>query len=347
MTATHEVTGEDAWSRPGFRAAALAWVDDQLGRNGVRRVGEPDERIRNWSSVWKVPTDDGQVWFKAEGVGQAFEAKLYPVLQRLVPRHVLHPLAVDLERHWLLLPDGGPILRSVVGEDAERLVDAMVAFLPEYAQLQLDLVPHVDELLTVGVADMTPAVMPRRFDEAVQVAGTAIESVPLPDPAADTLRRVVAGRGRFVERCEILAAGQVPVTLQHDDLHHGNVFAHEPGAPMTFFDWGDAVVAHPFATLLFTLRVLRELVDVSTDDPVVRRVRDAYLEPFSAYASHRELVALVEHACHVGKVTRALTWARELRTMPPAQVLTWAPAQLGWLAALLVDDYLGSRPDAD
>ncbi|MBX6724117.1 MAG: phosphotransferase, partial [Dactylosporangium sp.] len=39
----------------------------------------------------------------------------------------------------------------------------------------------------------------------------------------------------------------VPVTLQHHDLHGGNVF--QTGQ---VFDWGDSVIGHPFGVLLFS-----------------------------------------------------------------------------------------------
>jgi hypothetical protein len=48
-----------------------------------------------------------------------------------------------------------------------------------------------------------------------------------------------------------LAGFGIAATIQHDDLHGGNVFSGPAG--IRFFDWGDAVVAHPFGSMLATL----------------------------------------------------------------------------------------------
>lgn len=352
----------DVWESRAFRDEALVWIDRELQRQGRHRTGEVEARVRSWAAVYRVPTDEGAGWFKAEGPGQAFEVALYGVLQRFAPDHVLHPWAVEPDRHWLLLPDGGEILRTVLDENPDRVATAMAAFLPQYAQLQLELMPHVDQLLAAGVVDMSPAMMPQRFDEAVAAARLYVDAVGVgggeqpsddgtPGRTAEEVEevyvRVLTRRDHYVEQCARLAAGPVPVSIQHDDLHHGNVFVTAPGEQTRFFDWGDAVVAHPFATLLVTLRVLCEQVHVETDHPVVRHVRDTYLEVFADYAPHDELVALLENACDVAKVTRSLTWVRELATMPPEQATRWAPGVLGWLELLTVDDYLGNVARAD
>ena len=354
VTASATATGEAAWNSATFREAALRWVDAGLARHGLRRAGDPEERVRNWSAVYAVPTDTGRVWFKAEGPGQAFEVALYPLLQRITPDRVLHPLAVDLERHWLLLPDGGQTLRDATGSDADAVADAMVGFVPEYAEMQLELIPHVDVLLAIDVADHQPGTMPNRFDEAVAFARAYVDDVVhagqespgrwitgkvrTADEVVAAYERVMGYRERFVEQCAALGNGPVPASIQHDDLHDGNVFATGPGTPARFFDWGDAVVAHPFGTLLITVRVLCELTGAGYDDEPVRRVRDAYLEPFTSHADRDTLLALLHTACEVTKVTRSLTWAREIATMPPEQAREWAPAQLGWLEELLVDE---------
>jgi hypothetical protein len=73
-----------------------------------------------------------------------------------------------------------------------------------------------------------------------------------------------------------------------------------------FYDWGDSVVAHPFASMLVALGFVRDQLG----DDAVSRPRDAYLEVFSDLAPHGELVAEMELACRVAKIARVLTWAR-------------------------------------
>jgi hypothetical protein len=79
----------------------------------------------------------------------------------------------------------------------------------------------------------------------------------------------------------------VPPSVQHDDLHDANVFVAD--GRHRFFDWGDASVAHPFLSLLVPLRVAAQRWGCRTGTASLLRLRDAYLEPWSAYGSPAEL----------------------------------------------------------
>jgi hypothetical protein len=242
-------------------------VDARLGDAGLARTGDLVLlRERPWATVWYAETTGGRVWLKAPNAANRFEVGLYSLLERVVPDHVLAPLGVDVERGWLLLPDAGPCCTD------------LRPALPRYAELQRALAPHVDELLALGVADMRPHVMPQRFDEAVALIAGG--------------REVLPARERYVAWCEELAAAPGDATIDHNDLHDRNVLASG-----RFYDWGDSVVAHPFASLLVPLEI----------DP---GLRDAYLDGFSDLAPHAELARIAELACRVALVARALVWHR-------------------------------------
>jgi aminoglycoside phosphotransferase (APT) family kinase protein len=55
-------------------------------------------------------------------------------------------------------------------------------------------------------------------------------------------------RGTFVSWCEELEGAAVAPTLDHNDLHPWNIFAGGAES-VRFYDWGDSVGAHPFASL--------------------------------------------------------------------------------------------------
>lgn len=323
----------EEWSTPEWQAGACAWVDEQLGDAGRTRTGDLEEvRSRPWGVVLKAPTTGGDVYLKAAAPSTAFEAGLYELLARVVPDRVLHPLAVDVDAGWLLLPDGGPVQgEQHAGEDLlERLVDVV----PHYAQMQLDLAPHVDELLAVGVADMRPSEMPRRFDEALEVArACALAHGASHD--VDRLEQVARLRDLFARLCDELADAPGAPTLDHNDLHGGNVFGS--GDEARFFDWGDAVVAHPFTSALVLRSVARWTLDGHAESPLERRLVDAYLEPFTGLAPRYELNEVLDVACEVGKVARALVWARAVAGIPPgaADPDGFATAPLHWMLELL------------
>lgn len=330
------VPGISMWSSAVWRESVTAWVDTHLATSGLQRTGAPEQvHLRPWGSVYRIPTSRDPVWFKAPAPATVFEVGLYGLLVRHAPDLVLAPLAVDHERGWLLLPDGGTTLGEIAS--GPGLVDRLVTILPRYAQLQRDLALEVEAMLALGLTDMRATAMPARFDEAFAAIDTWVSGHGN-TADRDLLTRIAAHRKIYVARCDSLAAAPGAPSIDHNDLHPKNVFVTSPGPPLqvAFADWGDAVVAHPFATLLVTLNVVAHHLNVTTEDPAVLRVRDAYLEAFTDLASHDDLVATVDLACHVAKVTRALVWLRSLEAAnDPAHPFAREP--LDWFATILND----------
>jgi hypothetical protein len=330
--------GVALWGSAAWRESAVAWLDERLGVAGIERKGAVEQpHLRPWATALSVPTTRGVYWLKAPGPANTFEVRLYRLLSRLVPASVLAPLAIDDARGWILLPDGGPTLgASVAGPDrVPALANAMAA----YARLQRELTPHADQLVQLGVADMRPAVMPQRFEQARAAVEAQLER---DGSAADraTYERVVSAEPEFARRCRELASSPGAASLDHGDLHPGNIFASQVGAPVRFYDWGDSVVAHPFASLLVALGVLRKELGASVHDARLQHVQSAYLAVFDDLAPRAELVHTLELACHVAKIARVLTWQRALQTLERDEPSPFARAPLRWFGAVLDPDYV-------
>ena len=316
------------WLDPSWQAQALAWIDGELARLGWRRTGRPDQpHVRPWSTVMRVPSDGGTVWFKAAGPGTAHEARLLEALARWKTPMLLTPVAIEAERAWLLLPDGGTRLRDHVHDTAG--VTEWLRILPSYATLQRRLAPRADALLSLGVPDLRPAAMPGHFSRLVEDPTSG-----LADSDRLRLREFLA---EYAGWCAALAASEIEPTLQHDDLHDGNVFVDPAGGfgmgVDRIFDWGDAVVAHPFATLLATLRSIASR-DASLGRADLLRLRDAYLEPWTGEHPRVVLNETVQLALRVGAVGRACAWKRALADVPPEAHGEFAGAVGEWLLEL-------------
>ena len=322
------LTGAATWRDPGWREPALAWADDRLAERGIPVTGEPEQvHVRAWSTAIRIPVDGGAAWLKSVGTGSAQEPVVAEVLGALVPDRVLVPLAVDRPRRLVLLPDGGTTMR---GSGLSRRVEAWESMLGDYAELQIAAATAADDLVAGGVPDHRPARLPELVtalladDEAV-LAGR-------PDGMDPAVRnRLVDGLGGYAQLCRALEAGPVPAaTVQHDDLHDANVFVS--GRRHRFFDWGDASVSHPFLSLLVALRMASRALEVPGDDPVLRRLRNAYLAPWGAFAEAAVVRHLCDLALRVTPLQRALTWHRILLGVHPAERAEWQDAVPGWAA---------------
>jgi hypothetical protein len=320
------------WLDPAWEATARAWILDQLGALDVPATGPVEQvRARPWSVQLRVPTVAGQAWFKANIAGAAYEASLVAALAGWAPAAVLAPLAVDPDRGWMLSPDGGQTLREAHAGTPD--LGAWEAMLAAYAELQRHVADRAAEMLALGVPDLRPAEMPARLAALLDDPGVR------GDLGVQRHAAISAVAPEYARWCAELAADGVPVTIQHDDLHDGNVFVRDGG--FRFFDWADASVAHPFASLLVAMRVAEYLFKLPVDAPELVRLRDAYLEPWTADRDRdrKSLLRSVKLATQVAIVGRALSWQRALdgAEMPVADDDRTAVAE--WLGDLLeVDD---------
>lgn len=292
--------------------AAVAWMEDELAAAGIEPTGALEvTRERPWASVGRIATSRGVLWLKASAPATAFEAGIYAVLAEVASEHVLAPVAIDTAHGRVLLPDGGPPLGEELAGDA--LAAAMGPALRAYADLQRAATPRVGTLLDAGVPDMRPAVLPARLDAALAF---------VPVELAHRLRPL---RARVVAWCDQLTAATP--SLDHNDLHPFNML----DGGRRFYDWGDAVIAHPFACLLMPLGYISGELG---RDP--RPALHAYLDGFADLAPRPELVQTARIAVQLAKIARAHTWERALRADPSLQRFADAPAQA--LAGLLDDE---------
>ena len=274
--------------------AAEKWIRLHVEPAGVIET----VHVRPWATVLRVPLVDGSVWLKACAPVQAFEPHLTAELCARWPDRVSDVLGCNEERGWLLLADAGTPV-GALGNPPE----AWLVALPLYAELQRGEAAYAHEHLAYGVPDLRLARLPERYDELLQL------DLPLEPGEIDQLRRFAP---RFVELCDELAAHEVPETIQHDDLHHANLYARH--SRLRVLDWGDTSIAHPFASLVVTFRFLEERTGLAATDPWFARLRDAYLEPWGG--NLHDALAL---AVRVGTFARALAYVRVRAALSPEE----------------------------
>jgi hypothetical protein len=279
------------WTEPDWVAEAESWI-----RERVEVAGELDQfHVRPWSTVIRVPTPGEDLYFKAVDKGFLFEPALSKRLFELAPDRVTAVLDTDLDRGWMLMRDAGLRLREVVLSTAD--LHHWEAALPRYAELQIAAAPLAGELVALGVPDSRLSVLPGQL--------RAVLASPVRGLSPDEHERALAALPEFKAMCDELAAYGIPETIQHDDLHDGQVFLDE--GRYRFFDWGDSCVSHPFHSLTVTLRATAAKLDLEPGGPEMLRLRDAYLEPFGDLSEAANL------AYRTGTIGRALAWDRFVR----------------------------------
>lgn len=310
------------WTRPDWLATANAWIDGELERVGLTPAAAREQpHVRAWSTVLRVPTSDGDLYFKAVWPPQAHEVVLTAALASWLPGFVPEVIAARPSHAWILLRDAGRRLREVLKE--ERDVTRWQAVLVRYAEAQVSLASRVAEIVEFGVPDWRPAMVTEQLAQLLEDSRAL--RVGLPDGlSSDEVARLRALLPRFRSRWGLLAASKVPATLEQNDFHDGNVSVRAGG--YVVFDWGDACVTHPFVSLRVALRSIAHTLELGADGPEITRLRDAYLEPWTAFAPRTQLLADLQPALILAAVCRAFSWRLVISQVEPPLLDEYADA---------------------
>lgn len=297
------------WEQPAWLAEVEGWIRERTERAGGSVTGSFEQvHVRWWSTVLRVPTTLGDLYFKAGASTQAFEPALVAELARVRPRCVPVLIAAAPELGWMLMRDGGTRLRELE-LTADEVLGRLEVLLPMYADLQLAVAPNAARLLSLGVPDLRLADLPAGFsgvlDDHERLLLDRDEGV-----TSAELERLVSAVPEVTAMCQELTSFGIPETIQHDDLHDGNILVS--GDEAVVFDWGDSCVSHPLHTLVVTLRATAWKLGLEPGGAELLRLRSAYLEPFTSFGSHDELVVAADLAYRTGTLARALAWHRYL-----------------------------------
>lgn len=302
------------WVEPTWLEQATHWIERELHRQGIKRIGSIEQpHIRHWSTVLRVPTIIGNIYFKAVIPNLAYEAGLTQTLSHWYPDSVPQILAANREQGWLLMSDGGMRLRESL--KTENDIQCWVDFLPIYAQLQKQSVQHLDELLELGVPDRRLVTLPTKFQELL--TNTELLGLNRPDGlSSDEYQRLQDSANKVAKLCEQLATFRVPKTLHHGDLHDGNVFIRDER--YWFFDWGDSSIAHLFFILHSIYFSLKQRFELDSSSFWFKQIRGFYLESWTEYDTKEKLEAAFDLAHQLSPIPSALRWLPVLSGMDEA-----------------------------
>ncbi|AYC28508.1 aminoglycoside phosphotransferase family protein [Paenisporosarcina cavernae] len=272
--------------------ALEAWVQEVTG------VTTPLVEVKqtDMSGVYQGKDETGHFFAKMVSEAASFEADVTHYLAKQFPTETVDVIAIHPEFSWM-------IFRELPGEPlrANQTQAAYKGMIQAYARLQQHAIPHVDQLLELGVID-------RRIPVLKQEINDHLEALCDTGLSFEEKAQVMALKTELLSMCDELN-GQLPDTLDHGDLHSGNCFVHE--ATYRFFDWGDASITHPFLSVRVFWNSLGELLEEDTDEKWMAKIREfrpLYLNMWAEFGNEETLRRQLLLAEQVGCVYRALSW---------------------------------------
>jgi hypothetical protein len=319
------------WEEEDWDAAVNEWLFTILNDRGIRMTSAPVQiHLQPWSTVLRVPTDQGNYYLKALCPVLKYEPVLTQQLAIWHPNCIQPVLAVDAARGWMLLPEGGQTLRKKLETNFD--LNYWKKIFLQYTALQISMIQRVPALLSLGVSDRRLTLLPTLYTRLLEdIAALLIDQTG--GLTSIEYERLVGLTPTFKQMCRELGTLGIPETLQHDDFHDGNIFVEDNG--FRFFDWAESFIAHPFFTLVVGLRSIASRFQLDEGAKEIEWLKEAYLEQWQPYAHREELLEALRLAMIIGRVNRALTWYMVVSSLPESYRAKEADAVPGWLQLFL------------
>lgn len=302
------------WFNPVWQKGAHDWIRAEAERNSIRLTGEIEQpHAYAWSTVMRVPSDEGVLFFKATAGETIHEIALTEKLAGWFPDCMPDLVAVDTVRGWMLMRDSGETLRDSIRPMKD--VRPWEPVITKYAEVQIGLAEHVDEILALGIPDHRLAALPALYKRLL----TDEESLMLDQEKGLTFadfHQLQNLSPRFEQICMDLSAYGIPESVNHGDFHDGNVLLKN--GRITFFDWGDASVTHPFASIrtwFVSMEIALELDDWAPPTPEMTALLNRYLERWERFGDKERLLNIYNLSRPVASIVKTLQWHQGITQM--------------------------------
>ena len=301
------------WQDLEWKEQEREWIHAHAQRHSTLVTGEIEQpHMYAWSTVLHVPTDQGKLFFKATAHETIYEAALTQALARWFPDCMPELVAVDAGRGWMLMRDGGEQLRASIRPTKDLAPWKRV--IKRYAEVQIGLAEHVTEMLSLRIPDHRLSVLPTRFNQLLTNEDSFMIEQEKGLTSAEW-QQVQAKAPRLKEICQQLAAYGIPESLNHGDFHDGNILLKD--GRITFFDWGDGDITHPFVSLrtfFVSIEIALDLEDYSFT-PEMAELLDIYLKPWQKFASQEDLLKAYQLSKPLASIVKALAWHTTISRM--------------------------------
>jgi len=302
------------WHDTEWQHQAHEWIRAQAKQNFIQLTGEIEQvHVRAWSTVMRVASSEGTLFFKATAGETVYEIALTEKLAGWFPDCMPDLVASDSARGWMLMRDSGETLRGSIRPTKD--VRPWEPVITKYADVQIGLAAHVDEILALGIPDHRLRVLPGLYSQML----TDEESMMIDQEKGLTsseFQQLQNLKARFQQICADLAAFGIPESINHGDFHDGNVLIKNER--ITFFDWGDADVTHPFVsvrTWFVSMEISLQMEDWAPPTPEMTALLHRYLERWGKFGSKEKLLEAYALSRPVASIVKALQWHHSITHM--------------------------------
>lgn len=262
------------------------WGTDCLVSNGYSIERSPEIVLSTpWSHVIRFSTSTGDFYLKQTPppLFLSNEPQIIRLLSDQFHASVPHVLDINDDLHCFLMKDAGKPLRETL--KANFKPELLCQAIKQYARLQRSTEDSTAMFLKLGIPDWRLTRLPILYNQMLNQTAF-LKSEGLMDKE---LLKLHALSPSFLAQCNLLSNYGIHETIGYHDFHDKNILI-DPNKKMTFVDWGETAIIHPFFSLYTCLEQAITHHGVKKGDPDYRKLQDACFDNWLGLATKSQLI---------------------------------------------------------
>jgi hypothetical protein len=248
----------------------LKWGSDYLTASGHIIELAPEIVLSTpWSTMIRFSTTTGDFYLKQTPAAISKEPQIIQLLSDKFHASVPDVIASNTELHCFLMRDAGKVLRAILKEKFSS--DLFCRAIKEYGELQRATENDVEAFIQLGVPDWRLNKLPMLYDQLLN----EVDFLKAYGMIDEELQKLQELRPQLLAQCELLASYGIPETIGIPDFNDNNTLFDLNTKKMTFIDWGEAAITHPFFSIYNCLEQAINHHGVKEADQIYRKLQDA------------------------------------------------------------------------
>lgn len=264
------------------------WGTDCLVSNGYSIECSPEIVLSTpWSHVIRFATSTENFYLKQTppSLFLSNEPKIIRILSSQLHANVPVVIEINEDLHCFLMRDAGISLRQML--KANFMPELLCQSIKQYAEIQRKAEDCIATFLKLGVPDWRLDKLPLLYDHMLKQTAF-LKAEGLTDKELQTLHILSP---KFSTQCKLLASFRIPETIGYHDFHDKNVLLDSNTKRMTFVDWGETAIIHPFFSLHTCLEQSITHHEVKESDSTYQKLQDACLKNWLGLATEKQLLS--------------------------------------------------------
>lgn len=265
----------------------LKWGTDCLVSNGYVILRPPEIMLSTpWSHVISFVTSTGNFYLKQtpSSLFLSNEPKIIQLLSAQLNANVPVVIEINEDLHCFLMKDAGISLRETLKTNfrVELLIQAII----QYGAIQRETKDYIATYLKLGIPDWRLKKLPFLYNQMIQQTAF-LKAEGLTGKELQTLRVLSS---QFSAQCKLLSGYGIPETIGYHDFHDKNILIDPNTERMTFVDWGETAIIHPFFSLYTCIEQSITHHGVKEGDQIYQQLQDACIKNWRELATPKRLL---------------------------------------------------------